>query len=334
MRIARRGKPDEQASQQQEVTSSESSVRTQSWTYGVSLAARTGYVVLLAAIVIGPLAAGYAAWSARSAQSAVAEAVAASDSAQPGVQEYTAAAEAGTATVEAWLSASREDHEWLASLVNVESLDLPDTPFTYRAPMVVSIEPGAAIWTVTVAVSVQSEAAAEEGPTWQRAYFEVPVGRATPGAGFAAVTLPSPIGAPARTPAPDLPFSDQLAASHEISTAVNSFLLALLTGEGEVERYISPGTQITPVAEGSYAALGQIQVFASRPGEELTVDADGTQAAVLVHASLERMDGEPAPVAYVLDLTTRSGRWEVSGMHAAAALAIHTGGESDARDGE
>lgn len=302
------------------------STKTTAWSHGTSLGARAGYVILLAALVIGPLTAGYAAMRMRATESQIDQVAAALSSGSDfNPEQHTEVSQIGAATVEAWLSATRDDHEWLASLASVEPTELPTSPVNYRSPMVASITATTdQIWTVTVAVSIERQLD-EDASTWSRTYFEVPVVQTTDGS-LAALTLPAPVGAPAAAAAPALPFTHQLAPSHELSATVAAFLAALLTSDGEVDRYVAPGAQIVPIAAGSYSAIGQTEVLASAPEEDLTAGEDGQNTAVLVHVPVERTDGEPMPATYVLDLTTRSGRWEISGIRAADSLAVETEG--------
>lgn len=147
-------------------------------------------------------------------------------------------------------------------------------------------------WGVTVAVLRGSQV---EG--WQ-------VTVAAAADGLLVETLPAIVGLPGAgtPPIPDLPLLRAPAGDDPLATAVDRFLSALLTGEGELSRYLAPGAGVAQpaVQDGSL----ELRRIAARP---LADD----RVAVLAEVRLVRGDGAVHLLQYPLLLEPSGGRWEV-----------------------
>jgi hypothetical protein len=101
-------------------------------------------------------------------------------------------------------------------------------------------------------------------------------------------------------------------------------LAAYLTGSGELDRYLSPSTHLSPVTPPAYSALAvdQVAVEGEQDGAPLTtVPAGGTRLRVLVQLRATGTDGARVPLTYALTVQSRAGRWEIASLDGAPAEA-------------
>lgn len=302
--------------------------RTQEWTAGSQLGSRAMLGLLVMAIAAGPVGGlvGY-----RGGQQAAAAASTFIDNATaenfaPDV--YVLAERAGQEAVEAWLSATRDDRNWIDAVLPGQAGDrLPEVATEYSSVMPAEVAPAKdGLWSVTIAASVQEPAPTEDqanatqvpqetpAPTSVRRYYLVTVRVDVAAGTAAALTLPAPVGAPAAAVLPDLPQRYSIPLTAQIPTTVGAFLQALLAGDGEVDRYLTPGAAVNRLPSPAYASTAVREVLADVAAGELEDPAEAATARVLVHAELTRFDGSTVPVTYVLDLTSRSGRWEITSI--------------------
>jgi len=89
----------------------------------------------------------------------------------------------------------------------------------------------------------------------------------------------------------------------------------LLTGTGDVTRYVSPGTSITSVAPAPYSAVRVLEV---RTDQDLRdspmVVPRGSDLHVLVTAAATVSAEQQITVQYPLTLKVRASRWEVASL--------------------
>ncbi|MCD9904675.1 conjugal transfer protein [Streptomyces sp. MT29] len=195
------------------------------------------------------------------------------------------------------------------------------------------------IWSVTVAARVR-ESAPSPAPTTKSAsaekqqeavpaerlrYFQVPVATTVTGgtSGYIALSMPAEVAAPPRATSPELLYGPQRPAApgDPRTQAVTEFLTAYLTGRaGDIDRYLAPGTRITPISPAPYTgiAVDHLAVEGERGGEATTtVPADGTRLRLLVSLRATGSDTIRRPLAYALTLTARAGRWEIAELDGA-----------------
>ncbi|MEW1889860.1 MULTISPECIES: conjugal transfer protein [unclassified Streptomyces] len=145
-----------------------------------------------------------------------------------------------------------------------------------------------------------------------------------PAALYAATSLPAEVNAPAAAEHGDLAYgSDRgVSADNPVTDTVSRFLAAYLTGQGELNRYVSPGLQVAAITPAPYESTLLTGVRDDQPADSDDADAvpeDGTQRHVLVSVSATT-GGQDYLLSYALTLTTRDGRWEVASFDTAPAL--------------
>lgn len=306
--------------------------RTQSWSAGSQMGSKALLGLLVLAIAAGPIGGFYAYRAGQQSQEAVAALARDWDEDQPAPELFVAAERAGREAVEAWLSATRDDHVWLDEVLPGQAGErLPITATDYDSVMAVEVLPGDDLWSVTIAATLEEPAApvAEtETPTGEaaaptpaptaatvaRRYFQVAVLVDREETRAVAVTLPAAVGAPTTAQAPRLPYRHSIALTDEIPTTITAFLEALLTGAGEIERYVTPGAVVDRLATPAYLGVSLREVLADVTPGDLSDPEEGATVRVLVSAELTRFDGTTVPTTYVLDLTSRSGRWEITAI--------------------
>ncbi|MFJ1974111.1 conjugal transfer protein [Streptomyces sp. NPDC087903] len=142
-------------------------------------------------------------------------------------------------------------------------------------------------------------------------YYAVPVTADRAGASFAVTGAPGVVAGPGRADVPKSPYGVTVPEG-DLASAVGEFLAAYLTGAGEVSRYLAPGVTLTAVSPAPYTALSVEEVLAAEK-----VPADGTTVHVLARVEARDTDGR-WPLAYQLEVTARSGRWEVAALESEA----------------
>jgi hypothetical protein len=219
-------------------------------------------------------------------------------------------------------------HTWLRSSTNDEAsaqarhaqsmapgVDLPDPAADAQpAPQVVTTvrtaQRALGGWSVTVAAQYADASVR---------YYAVPVATDRTGASFTVTGAPGVVAGPARMEVPASPYRVSVPEG-DLSSAVEQFLAAYLTGAGEVDRYLAPGVKLLPVTPAPYRAVTVQQISAvEETAATVTVPADGTQARVLAQVEARNGDGR-WPLAYEFTLTARSGRWEITVIGTGTAM--------------
>nr|BFF19742.1 hypothetical protein GCM10025730_32630 [Promicromonospora thailandica] len=96
------------------------------------------------------------------------------------------------------------------------------------------------------------------------------------------------------------------------------FLAAMVAGDGEITRYLRPGTAVSAITPAPYAAVAVTGIKGSHEVAEDPADNEGTHALTTVE--LTRLDGQKTTSQYVLTLVARDGRWEVAGVEPAVRI--------------
>lgn len=190
----------------------------------------------------------------------------------------------------------------------------------------------AGYWSVTVAARLVSDLKAApakdaagqgDGRTVEvLRYFQVPV--RGQGGGYVAAGLPAEVSAPALSgQQPKLAYGAPVPADVKdpATGAVAEFLAAYLSGTGQLDRYLSPGTTMAAVSPAPYRQV-QVTQLAQRGGEfraNALVSA-GAERNLLVDVTATDQYGQTRPLTYSLSLKARDGRWEIAALDAAPAL--------------
>lgn len=311
------------------------------WSNGPALVTKAWGALLALALLAGPAA---LVWTALRPEAAPASAVAGSaDTAQA-----AAAEERAIELVETWLRADSDDQQLLASLTNAPVGSLPQEGLTIRDSSVAQTEQAEDdVWSVTVGVDVAEPAPGSTPPpategeeaevplVWVRRYFQVPVlvdrtetEWSGPHLAVTALALPAPIAGPAAAAEPpNLDYPETISPTSAAGQSVAGFLSAMVAGDGEITRYLRPGTAISPVTPAPYSAVSVTDINGSHEVTEDPADGDGTHA--LISAELTRLDGNTTTAQYVLTLVARDGRWEVAGVEPAVRIDTTPSGTID-----
>jgi hypothetical protein len=135
---------------------------------------------------------------------------------------------------------------------------------------------------------------------------------------FTVTAAPAEIAAPGTAKAADPPFGNPLPADGSLASSLGEFFDAYLAGVGEVDRYLSPGTELTAVSGTDYTSVTLDQAAADSDVAGGAVPGDGTTVLVQAHATATNATGDQWPLVYTLQMTARSGRWEVTALQAGA----------------
>jgi hypothetical protein len=251
--------------------------------------------------------------------------------------------------VQAWLVADADHQEDLDSLfVEPPAGDELETAglSLVASDAVAGHATGTGSWTVTVAVQVMEAAhgadsgdllgEADDGagatpgtdptatdptgtddptslPAASTWYVEVTVVGST-GTGLRALTTPAIVPAPAVPGSdwkPDRQGAEEPDPSDPIVDTIDGFFAALLTGQGDPARYLSPGIQIGRIDPAPFVGISVTHIEV-RHGQRTA--ADLARAWVDVQVTTAR--GARQALAYELVLAQREGRWEVREMAA------------------
>ncbi|PUB28771.1 conjugative transposon protein TcpC [Promicromonospora sp. AC04] len=313
------------------------------WSNGPALATKAWGAVLALALLAGPAALVWTALRPEPAPVAAATGAASTT-------ETAAASERAVELVETWLRADSNDQQLIASLTNAPVGSLPQEGLTIRDSSVAQVEPAEdGVWSVTVGVDVAEPAPgstpapsgqakgeeAEIALVWVRRYFQVPVlvdrtdtKWSGPDLAVTALALPAPVPGPAAdAEPPDLDYPETISPTSAAGQSVAGFLAAMVAGDGEITRYLRPGTSVSAVTPAPYSAVAVTGIKGSHEVTEDPADGDGTHALTTVE--LTRLDGQKTTAQYVLTLVARDGRWEVAGLEPAVRIDTTPSGTID-----
>ncbi|MFG2526371.1 conjugal transfer protein, partial [Streptomyces sp. NPDC048527] len=184
-------------------------------------------------------------------------------------------------------------------------------------------------WSVTVAARVlepmpkNSAASGGEQPLIRMRFFQVPIEADRASGPLTALALPAEVAAPSGASSKaELAYGTPMPAqaSDPAVDTLSAFFAAYLSGSGELGRYISPGTRLSPVRPAPYRAVTITQVAVERAFQDS--DGDGQLGApagrerlrLVVDVKAARTDGIARPLSYALTLAGRDGRWEVAAL--------------------
>lgn len=184
------------------------------------------------------------------------------------------------------------------------------------------------MWSVVVAAQFPSAPGqAEAGAGRTVRYFAVPVASSDAGnaGGFTVTGAPAEVAGPGPAEGGASRFTTVLPGDGALAASLGEFFNAYLVGVGEVGRYLAPGTQVESVRGAGYASVAVEEVLAESEEAEGAVPADGTRIRVRVAVRATDATGGRWPLEYELSVTSRSGRWEVSGLRSGADAPVASG---------
>lgn len=195
-------------------------------------------------------------------------------------------------------------------------------------------------WQVTVAARMPSSPATDEhdggdsgGDAPVMRYFRVPVRDAGGPGGPVAVSWPAEVAAPrtsGQAPQPAYGSTQEAVGSHPLVRTLQDVVGAYLVS-GSLERYLAPGASLAPVRPAPYtrATVRRVaEIGTDSPlAEPASAPREGAKRRLLVDVEARtapaRTSGAASsrPLTYAVVLTARDGRWEVSSLASAPALA-------------
>ena len=197
--------------------------------------------------------------------------------------------------------------------------------YAARTATVAAEDLGEGYWSITVAaevlVAVVEEAASSQDEPGAAGYRRhgthyYRVGVLVADDRYVATSLPGEVPAPALAEAPKLaglglqrPKPDD-----PIATAVRQFLAAYLAGQGEIERYITPGAPVQAVQPAPFAGVEVTRLAQVEPTDPKAPTVVRAETAASTAA------GAVQVLHYALELSERQGRWEVRQVLPAAPL--------------
>jgi hypothetical protein len=183
---------------------------------------------------------------------------------------------------------------------------------------VVSPRPG--VWSVVVAVDLLTQQPDGSHPAKITCEQVSLLGNA---GAYVAAALPSPVACPGTLASVELGYGQSAELDGPIGQSVGGFLTAYLVGQGQLDRYVSPGASLAVVVPAPYVSvrLQELRTHEEFEPGQAARPLDGTQTHVLARAFGYDATGQNTAVDYALTLTARAGRWEVSGIDPSPLLA-------------
>lgn len=278
------------------------------WTRGQQLTTTAARVALWGLVACAPLGLVVGAVAYTASARTLPPVVSARPTEATGRIEATGIAEH---VVVDWLSATRDTEAQAEGIA--PKADLPSKALDVSNASAVSSEFDGSAWVVTVGVTVTSILPVDDGTKpqalTQRRYFQIPV--AVDESGQATVlALPAEVAGPSVAAVPEPGYPATLPATHPAAVAVGEFLTALLAGGGDITRYTSPGSQVRAVTPAPYSQVAVEQVTTDTVPAEEPIDGDTT--TVVVRARATDPTEATTRFDYVLQLTVRASRWEIT----------------------
>jgi len=213
----------------------------------------------------------------------------------------------------AWASATQEDPGQVTELLPQLSVsDLPAAVDPVIDVVVQNAEPVDELtWAVTVAVTSRAPGSEDEQappPTTQ--YLRIAI--AVDGHSAQVLTLPAIVAGPAPMMPPELAYPRELPSRSEVAGSIGGFMSALLTGEGDVARYSTPGAETSPVTPAPYAEVQVTEVRTMQTDNDPIASPTGGQVLEVLVSVTASTEDRTDRLQYPLQLTARDGRWEVT----------------------
>jgi len=223
----------------------------------------------------------------------------------------------------AWLSASKDDAGRLGTFVQLQSTnDLSSEPWQYRDPVVDEVgQLEDEIYSVLVLAWVKESVLVEGDSDQSESAWLLRGFRSTiqvTEAGLAPVGFPAPAAVATGPTSVELNYAEQVSPESTAGEAVQDFLSAYVAGEGDISRFLSPDASIDAIVPAPYASVTVRSIYASSP----TPDApeEGESVDVFVDVVFTAADGRSVPATYLLTLSSRAERWEISSLAAAPQI--------------
>ena len=215
----------------------------------------------------------------------------------------------------AWLEATGDADDPAAALF-VDAPEAPSVATTtaVRRTAAIAARPiEGGYWAVTVAAVVDEKDRGQATVSTATLYAEVGVLVGEAGA-TSAVGTPAIVAGPRSVsdgvslagPTPGVPTEDD-----PVAITAQGFLTALLTGSGDVSRYLAPGVEVSAVNPPPFSEVTIDRLAVS--------ETDGrVRARVIARATTQ--GGGRRSLGYEVGIRQRAGRWEITSVSGAPAL--------------
>ena len=224
--------------------------------------------------------------------------------------------------VRSWLSATREDSAGLETFYpsGAKSQRAVGTQVPIDTAVVSVTSPAPDVWSVVVVADVL---VLQPDGTRKASLLCAEVAMTGAGGAYVATTLPSPVACPSTGDAVRLGYDEVTDPAGPVGQSIAGFLSAYLAGQGQLERFVSPGASLALPKPAPYAAVQIAEVRTHEkfePGQAAR-PVDGTVIHSLTHAWGWDATGQNTPVDYALTLIARAGRWEINRIDPAPLIA-------------
>ncbi|MDQ7809401.1 conjugal transfer protein [Amycolatopsis sp. A133] len=224
--------------------------------------------------------------------------------------------------VRSWLSATRDDPADLETFYppGMKSQRAVGTQVPVDTGVISAVSPVSGVWSVVVVADVLVLQ-----PDGKRAATLLCAQVAMSGtdAAYVATALPAVVACPGTSGAVQLVYDEVADPGGPVGQSVTGFLAAYLAGQGQLDRFVSPGASVALPRPVPYAAVQVTEVRTHEkfePGQAAR-PVDGTVVHSFVHAWGWDATGQSTPVDYALTLVARAGRWEINRIDPAPLMA-------------
>lgn len=215
--------------------------------------------------------------------------------------------------VRSWLSATRDDSAGLETFfpAGAKLQRASGTQVPVDTAVVSAVSPSPASWSVVVDADVL---VLQPDGRRRTSLLCAQVAMAGTDGAYVATALPSPVACPGTLGAVALAYAEVADPAGPIGQSIAGFLAAYLAGQGQLDRFVSPGASLAPPLPPPFAAVQPVELRTHEkfePGQAAR-PTDGTAVHVLVRAGAFDATGQNTPVDYALTLVARAGRWEIN----------------------
>ncbi|MDN5666841.1 MAG: conjugal transfer protein [Renibacterium salmoninarum] len=228
----------------------------------------------------------------------------------------------GQGFVMAWLRASRDDSSELKRYLDASTDLLPAQGSEITDGQVSKVTPmdSSGLYSVVVKVRVGEKPAVDPSKpssnmpavVWRERYYQTTVYSGQ--AGMKVSLLPAPITAPMTATFPTLKYIANIPLAGPVGETMQAFFSAYLSGQGDLTRYVSPGSKLQAVTPAPYNSVTVRSITAT--GEVPSAPADGSKLEVIVTVRLAAGSEAGSSSDYPLVLVARASRWEISEISA------------------
>ncbi|WP_238594873.1 conjugal transfer protein [Amycolatopsis mediterranei] len=224
--------------------------------------------------------------------------------------------------VRAWLTASRDDPAGLETFYpgGVKSQRAVGTQVPIDTAVISAVSPTPGVWSVVVVADVL---VLQPDGKRRATLLCAQVAMTSTDAAYAAAALPSPVACPSTGGAAVLAYDEVADSGGPVGQSVTGFLTAYLAGQGQLDRFVSPGASLALPRPAPYTAVQVAEVRTHEkfePGQAAR-PVDGTVIHSFTHAWGWDATGQNTPVDYALTLVARAGRWEINRIDSAPLTA-------------